>query len=180
LVSWVWRRAMSFHFLQRPWTAPQPHLARSQTVRLMVISVEDYNDFLREQTDLADAEAKYQSLIDDLQELIEDQKKLGEAARKMETQLAKADEKQREALTRELDGLLAKQNELNQKLDQHAGRMDEFVRDNPLYDVEKELQECCASRHRTSDKARARTTRPPRRGPGAVRRGERASCHRTC
>jgi len=58
----------------------------------------------------------------------------------MEAQLAKADEKQREALTRELDGLLAKQNELNQKLDQHAGRMDEFVRDNPLYDVEKELQ----------------------------------------
>lgn len=122
-------------------TAPQPHLARSQTVRLMVISVEDYNDFLREQTDLADAEAKYQSLRDDLQELIKDQKKLGETAKKMEAQLAKTDEKRREALTRELDGLLAKQNELNQKLDQHAGRMDEFVRENPLYDVEKELQD---------------------------------------
>ncbi len=40
-------------------TAPQTHLARSQTVRLSVISVEDYNNFLREQTDLADAEAKY-------------------------------------------------------------------------------------------------------------------------
>jgi ElaB/YqjD/DUF883 family membrane-anchored ribosome-binding protein len=107
----------------------------------MVISVEDYNDFLREQTDLADAEAKYQSLMGDLQELIEDQKKLGETAKTMEAKLAKTDEKQREALTRELDGLLAKQNELNQKLDQHAGRMDEFVRENPLYDVEKELQE---------------------------------------
>ncbi len=121
-------------------TAPQPHLARSQTVRLMVISVEDYNDFLREQTDLADAAAKYQSLADDLQELIEEQKKLGEAAQKQQEQLAKADAKQRENLTREFDALLAKQNELNQKLAQHAERMEHFVRDTPLYDVEKDLQ----------------------------------------
>ena len=121
-------------------TAPQPHLARSQTVRLMVISVEDYNDFLREQTDLADAAAKYQSLMDDLQEMIEEQKKLGEAAQKQQEQLAKADEKRREQLTRDLDALLARQNELNQKLNQHAERMDNFVRDTPLYDVEKDLQ----------------------------------------
>ena len=40
-------------------TALQPHIARSETVRLMVISVEDYNNFLREQTDLAETEAKY-------------------------------------------------------------------------------------------------------------------------
>ena len=58
--------------------APQPHLARSQTVRLQVISVEDYNNFLREQTDIADAEAKYAELNDDLQALIEQQKQLGD------------------------------------------------------------------------------------------------------
>jgi len=121
-------------------TAPEPHLARSQTVRLMVISVEDYNNFLREQTDLADTAAKYQSLMDDLDQLIEEQKKLGEAAEKLQEQLAKADEKQKENLTRDLDALLAKQNELNQKLNQHAGRMDHFVREHPLYDVEKDLQ----------------------------------------
>ena len=78
--------------------APQPHLARSQTVRLQVISVEDYNDFLREQTDIEDAEAKYAALNDDLQELIEEQQKLGDAAQKLAGQLAKADPKQRDAL----------------------------------------------------------------------------------
>lgn len=122
-------------------TAPQPHLARSQTVRLMVISVEDYNNFLREQTDVADAEAKYAELNNDLQELIENQKQLSEAAQKLKEQLAKADSKQREALTQALDGLLARQNELNQKLNQQAGRMETFVRENPLYDVESDLQE---------------------------------------
>ena len=121
-------------------TAPQPHLAHSQTVRLMVISVENYNDVLREQTDLADTQAKYESLRDDLQELVEDQKKLGEASGNLKERLEKAGAKQRETLARDLDNLLAKQNELNQKLSQHADRMDGFVRENPLYDVEKELQ----------------------------------------
>jgi uncharacterized protein YoxC len=121
-------------------TAPSPHLARSQTVRLRIISVEDYNEFLREQTDLADTEAKYRSLMDDLEQLIEEQKKLGEAAEKLQKPLARADKTQRENLTRELDALLARQNELNQKLNAHAARMDHFVRDQPVYDVEKDLQ----------------------------------------
>ena len=121
-------------------TAPQTHLARSQTVRLKVISVEDYNNFLRRETDLADTEAKYQGLLDDLQELVDHQKKLGDTARKLEDQLEKADPKERENLALQLDDLLAKQNELNQKLDKFADRMDHFVRDNPTYDVEKDLQ----------------------------------------
>ena len=121
-------------------TAPQPHLARSQTIRLQVISVEDYNNFLREQTDIADAEAKYAGLNDDLQELIEQQKQLGEAAQKLAGQVAKADPRQRDALAQQLDGLLARQNELNQKLNQQAERMENFVREHPLYDVEKDLQ----------------------------------------
>jgi hypothetical protein len=121
-------------------TAPQPHLARSQTVRLKVISVEDYNNFLREQTDIADAEAKYQGLMNDLQELIDGQKKLGEASEKLKGQVAKAVPKARAELARQLDELLARQNELNEKLNKHAERMDNFVRQTPLYDVEKELQ----------------------------------------
>ena len=121
-------------------TAPEPHLARSETVRLMVISVEDYNNFLREQTDLADTGAKYEELMDKLRELIEDQKKLGTDAEKLKEQAAKADPKQADDLTRRLDDLIAKQNELNEKLNQQAGRMENFVREDPVYDVEKELQ----------------------------------------
>jgi hypothetical protein len=122
-------------------TAPQPHLSRSQTIRLKVISIEDYNNFLRAQTDIADAEAKYGALMDDLQQLIEGQKKLGEAADKLKGQVAQAAPNGRAELARQLDELLARQNELNAKLNQHAQRMDNFVRQTPLYDVEKDLQE---------------------------------------
>lgn len=121
--------------------APQPHLARSQTVQLAVISVEDYNNFLREQNDLADTAAKYAELNDDLKALIEKQKAIGEAAQKLDDQLARADARQRAVLTQQLDSLLAQQNELNAQLNQQAGRMENFVREQPLYDVEKDLQE---------------------------------------
>ena len=122
-------------------TAPQTHLARSQTVRLSVISVEDYNDFLRQQTDLADTQAKYTALMDDLQELIDSQKKLGDLAQQLEQQAAKANPKARDELASRLDDLLARQNELNRKLNQQAERMEHFVRQNPLYDVERDLQD---------------------------------------
>jgi hypothetical protein len=122
-------------------TAPQTHVARSQTVRLSVISVEDYNNFLREQTDLSDTEAKYAALMDDLQELMDTQKKLGDLAQQLEPQAAKANPKERDELALRLDDLLAGQNELNQKLNQHAERLDHFVRENPLYDVERGLQD---------------------------------------
>jgi hypothetical protein len=120
--------------------APQPHLSRSQMVRLQVISVEDYNNFLREQTDVADAEAKYAGLNDDLQDLVEQQKRLGEEMQKLKHQLAKSDANKTDALAQQLDSLVAKQNELNQKLNRQAGRMDNFVREHPVYDVETDLQ----------------------------------------
>jgi ElaB/YqjD/DUF883 family membrane-anchored ribosome-binding protein len=121
-------------------TAPQPHLARSQTVRLQVISVEDYNNYLREQTDIADTEAKYTELNNDLRDLIDQQKQLGDEVQKLAGQLAKADARQREALTQQLDNLLSRQNELDEKLNRQADRMEHFVRDHPLYDVEQDLQ----------------------------------------
>ena len=121
--------------------APQPHLAHSQTVRLQVISVEDYNNYLREQNDIADAEEKYAELNDDLQALIEQQKQLGEDAQKLKDQVAKAGARLPESLPLQLDKLTAQQNELNQKLNQQAGRMETFVRENPLYDVENDLQQ---------------------------------------
>jgi hypothetical protein len=121
-------------------TAPQPHLARSQTVHIRVISVEDYNDLLRERSDLADTEAKYQGLMDELQDLIERQRQLGEESQDLKSRLAKVADKDKDDLTRQLDNLLAKQNELNEKLNKQADRMENFVRPNPTYDVELDLQ----------------------------------------
>ena len=135
-------------------TAPEAHLARSQTVRFFVISVEDYNNFLREQTDIADVEAKYDDAMADLQDLIENQKKLSESAAKLESRVTNANPKERDDLTRQLDDLLAKQNELNSKLNQQADRLDNFVRDDPVYDVEKDLQELL---HQQADTIRQST-----------------------
>jgi len=122
-------------------TAPQPHLARSQTVRLQVITVEQYNDFLRERTDISDAAAKYEELSDDLQALIEQQQQLGAAAQKLGDKLSGANAPPSSESAQQLDALLARQNELNEKLNQQAARLEDFVRANPLYDVEREAQE---------------------------------------
>jgi uncharacterized protein YoxC len=121
--------------------APQPHISRSQMVRLQVISVEDYNNYLREKTDMADAEAKYAGLNQDLQDLVDQQKQLGAEIQELGRQLARTDLKQAGALAQQLDALVAKQNELNEKLNRQAERMDNFVRENPVYDVETDLRE---------------------------------------
>ncbi|MEW6306074.1 MAG: hypothetical protein AB1705_21565, partial [Verrucomicrobiota bacterium] len=121
-------------------TAPEPNLARSQTINLAIISVEEYNEFLREQTDLGDIEAKYADLLDKFHEQIEEQRKLGKDIDALREKLAKADAARKEALQQELDKLLARQNELNQKLNKLADQMENFVRKDPLYDVEAELQ----------------------------------------
>jgi len=123
-------------------SAPAAHLARSQTIHFMVISVEEYNDYLRERNDISVLQEKYGELITALNDLIEAQKKLGEEAVKTKERAENAtDARQKEALQKELDALLAKQNELNKQLNQQAERMETFVRENPLYDVEMELQE---------------------------------------
>ena len=121
-------------------TAPQAHLARSKVVRLTVISVEDYNNMLRRETDIAATEAKYAELQEELRAFIEEQKKLGEKAAQLQKQLEKANGKASEELVSQTDALLAKQNELNQKLKQQAERLENFVRDHPLYDVEEEFR----------------------------------------
>jgi hypothetical protein len=127
-------------------TAPEANLARSQTVNLMVISIEDYNTFLRQQNDISDIEAKYSELLHQLHELIEEQRRIGQAVEELEKKLASADEKDRPALQQALDGLLARQNELNQKLNKLADQMDQFVRKDPLYDVESAFQPLLAQK----------------------------------
>ena len=118
-------------------TAPEAHMARSQTVTLTVITVEEYNDFLRERTDMDDIAAKYSDLLKKLQDLIEEQKQLGEQGAALRKELENAADKT--AAQQKLDALLAKQNELNSQLNKLADTMENFVRKEPLYDVEKEL-----------------------------------------
>jgi ElaB/YqjD/DUF883 family membrane-anchored ribosome-binding protein len=127
-------------------TAPESHLARSETINLTVISEQDYNDFLREQNDISDIEAKYTDLLDQLNDLVEQQKKLGDAADALRDQISRANDKEKAALQQSLDKLLAQQNELNQKLQKAADQMDKFVRDQPLYDVEAEFQKALKER----------------------------------
>jgi hypothetical protein len=118
--------------------APEPKLSRSQTVTMTIISEEEYNDFLREATDVRDLSGKYQELINNFHDLREEQKKLaGEAAAISER--IKTPE-QAKAAAAEFDALTARQSDINQRLKKQAERMQNFVRKDPLYDFEKDLQ----------------------------------------
>jgi len=122
-------------------TAPEPHLARTRTLRLMVISTEEYNDYLRERNDISAIQHKYSSLLNEFHDRIDEQKELSEAIRKLEEKRSDPktpmDEKE---LRQELDKLMAQQAEVNKKLEKLAGQMENFVREKPLYDLESELQ----------------------------------------
>jgi hypothetical protein len=121
--------------------APEPHLARSKTVTLTVITTEEYNDFLREQTDLGDIEAKYSKLLNEFHDAVERQKELGKEIEALKQQAAtEPDEKTRAAQQQQLDAQLARQAAINQQLDRLAETMENFVRDQPLYDIEVELK----------------------------------------
>lgn len=127
--------------------APEPHLARSKTVTFTVISTEEYNNFLRERTDISDIEAKYTKLVNDMRDLIEQQKKLGEEITALQQQLAAAkSDAEKAAAQKKLDDLLAQQKALNAKLNQLADKMENFVRDEPLYDIEAELKNTLAEK----------------------------------
>lgn len=118
-------------------TAPEPHLARSKTVTLTVITVEEYNQFLRERTDMADIQQKYSDLLNKLRDLVEEQRKVGEEIAALQKQLEKTPS---DAAQKKIDELTARQKELNAKLNKLADNMDKFVRDQPVYDLESELQ----------------------------------------
>ena len=127
--------------------APEPHVARSQTVTFTIITAAEYNDFLRERADVTDIEAKYAKLVSDIQELIEQQKKLSEESAALKQQLAAAKtDAEKAAAQKKLDELLAQQNALDTKLNQLADTMENFVRDQPLYDVEADLKNTLAEK----------------------------------
>jgi len=120
--------------------APQQHIARSRTVHLGVISVEQYNQFLRERLDLADIQSNMPRCLirSGTGGRTETARRIDKALQK---QAASDSGKTSPESERALDKLLAKQNELNQKLNKQAERMEQFVRKDPVYDIESELQD---------------------------------------
>jgi len=97
---------------------PTPHLTRTGLRRLEVISTEQYNNFLRKQSDVAQISGKYEDLLSRFEELVEEQEKLAVEGATPEEQEA-----------------------LNKKLEDIAKEMADFGRENPVYDFEKDLQE---------------------------------------
>lgn len=133
-------------------TAPDPHLARSKTVTMTLISEEEYNQFVREQTDLRDLSGKYESLLAELAALRDEQKALAESAQALREKLAK--EGPSEAKTQEFATLSARQQALNEKIEQTAGRMEQLVRPKPAYDFERDLgQQLAAEAKRLRESA---------------------------
>ena len=121
-------------------TCPDPHLSRSKTVHLMVISTEEYNNFIRERADISDIQEKYSDLLNDFHDLVDEQKAVGDRIRDIQDKIAKG-ESDPKNLQPELDKLVARQAEINQKLGAMADKMDHFVRDKPAYDLESDLQQ---------------------------------------
>ena len=113
---------------------PEPQLSRSRTLKLEVISEDQYNEFLRTRTEIRDLKNKYAAYNKELQELMKQQRELAKQAE----QLAKSD---KDATSKEKrDALATKQADLNNKLDALADRMNRASKEKPLYDLEKEFQ----------------------------------------
>ncbi len=108
---------------------PASQIARSQTLTLEVISEEEYNEYLRVRTEIGDLESKYTKLHEALRALAQEQRDLAAAAAKLDDPT----EAQR-------DELKARQDTLNERLEALAKQMSTATRDQPLYDLEKDLQ----------------------------------------
>ncbi len=115
---------------------PEPQIARTRTLKLEVISEEQYNDLLRMESEIADLQEKFSSLHDELDRLVKEQRDLSEAAE------AAAKTGKNDPATQEK--LAAQQADLNNRLESLAEKMDQAVRDKPLYDLEKSLQKVLA------------------------------------
>ena len=110
---------------------PEPQMARTRTLKLEVITEEEYNEFLRMQTEIRELEKKYANLHDELKQLAEEQREL---AKEAQAAGENPDQSKR-------DELVAKQAQLNDKLLKLAEKMENTTRDKPLYDLENEFQE---------------------------------------
>ena len=118
---------------------PDPQLTRTATRRMEVITEDEYNDHLRREADVAAIAGKYEDLLNRLEKRIAEQQRIAEKLAELKEKIA-ADPKDPEILS-EFSKALTEQMDLNEDLANSADEMQEFGRENPVYDFEKELQE---------------------------------------
>ena len=118
-------------------TAPEPHLSRSRTVTMTLISEDEYNRHLRENSDISDLAQKYTALVGRFEALRDEQARLAEETKALADKIAK------EGASPETQARLAelarRQDALDGELDKLADQLRDFVRPNPVYDFERDL-----------------------------------------
>jgi len=114
----------------------EPHLSSTNIINLTVVSVADYNNYLREKSTIEDIAGKYEELQDELEKLIKQQDAISKQLDQLKEEVdsGKMNEKDYQ---KELMKTLLKQSELTEKIKKLATDMNETVRKNPLYDVEE-------------------------------------------
>jgi hypothetical protein len=120
-------------------TRPEPQLARSATRRMLVITEDQYNDHLREQADVAMIAGKYENLLDRFEKQIAEQQRIEEKLAELRGKAAEGGDK--EEILSGFAKAYADQKRLNEDLANTAEEMEDFGRENPVYDFEKDLHE---------------------------------------
>lgn len=120
-------------------TRPDPQISRTSMRRLEVITEDDYNEMLRTKSDVAMIAGKYEDLVKRLESHIAEQERIEKELADLRERAAEGADP--EEVLRDFSRAVAAQHELNQGLDRLADEMEDFGRENPVYDFEKELQE---------------------------------------
>ncbi|MBB5351486.1 methyl-accepting chemotaxis protein [Haloferula luteola] len=119
--------------------APDPHLTRTETRTLTLITEDEYNEYLRREADVGLIAGKYEEVLDRLRAAIEEQQEIEKAF--ASTADLPADE-----VGASLAAAYERQRSLNQKLEALAEDFRHVARENPVYDFEQELGERLAER----------------------------------
>jgi len=118
---------------------PDPQLTRTATRRMEVITEQEYNDHIRREADVAAIAGKYEDLLNRLEKRIAEQERIAEKLAELKEKVAANPEDP--AILSEFSKALSEQMDLNEDLANSADEMEEFGRENPVYDFEKELHE---------------------------------------
>lgn len=118
---------------------PDPQLTRTDTRRMEVITEDEYNDHLRREADVAAIAGKYEDLLNRFEQRVAEQERI--AAELAELQKKAAENPEDPEILGEFSKALSEQMDLNEDLASAAQEMEDFGRENPVYDFEKELHE---------------------------------------
>ncbi|MCM8533672.1 MAG: hypothetical protein NE330_21085 [Lentisphaeraceae bacterium] len=119
--------------------SPKGQAAITPVLHLKVVSVKQYNEYLREQAAVDEIIGKYEAIQDRMHDLGNEQKKLNEEMEKLKEKLK--DPKTAKSAEKKLASLIQKQNQLNSQIKKLAEDMEKFGREDPLYDIEKSFSE---------------------------------------